>query len=240
MAVTPPTGPGGLGTQAAATFKGIPFWDEGAYPFGTVVSVDPNTGAKTISQAPAPGIITLLPETPNGPWLDDISEWETIYFNGMMAPGIARVKGGRRRRIDLRITPGASGATASNMGYDPGEFTVTLTLWTAKQWKWLQDMMGMLLPPPTAKVQPRSVKVNYPALRIVGITDCYIESVAIPEVNEQQIGRVEFDCLEFLPQQNEGGGVLAPASEWTQNPDGTWSSVSRSPPADPSITSIAP
>lgn len=236
MALTPNiTGP-----QAAAAVPqnrtSIPFWDQGAFP--VVTTTDPQTGLGTDGYLPAPGIITLLPESPNDPWPDGVSLWNTIKFNGVRAPGIAQVRGGRRRRIDLRLTPGSSGATASNMGYDPGDFTVVLTLWTPRQWAWWQNMVYMLNPPPTAKVQPVAVKVDHPGLKSIGVTDCYVESIAIPEISDRQEMRIEIDCIEFLPQLNEGVGGPKPAAEPTFNPDGTITVSSRQMPPDPSTTSV--
>lgn len=211
----------------------LPWWDPGAFP--QVTTVGPN-GQQGTGTQPAPGIWTLIPETPSQAWPDQLSPWDCIYFSGQRAPGIARVDGGRRRRIDHRQSPGASGETAANMGYDPGEFTITLTIWTSMQWAALQQLMSTIQPPPTAKVQPKAVKVQHPALNVLNIYDVYIEGIELPKHIGKQVFEIVIDAVEFLLPENEGNAKIPYSVD--QLPNGKY--VVRTVPADPSTTSTGP
>lgn len=186
------------------------------------------------------GIYTALPESPNDPWPDYLSPWDTIKMAGMRAPGIARVHGGRGRRFNPQVSAGSSGALPNSFGYDPGDFTVTLTLWTPAQWRWLYDFIQLISPPPSAKVQPKAVKVEYEGLKFLNLYDCYVIRVAIPEIKPDGSGTIVIPCSEYLLPQGEGAQPLQPNTEYKENGDKTMTVSSRTLPPDPSVTSSGP
>lgn len=235
MAITPDTS-----GKAFPPIKGIPFWDQAALEKvdTSAPGPGPNQGVGKASQAP--GIITALPEDPYSPWPEELSLWDTIKLAGMRAPGIARVEGGRGRRVPSMIVPGASGSAPTFLGEDAVEFFIHLTIWTPKQWYWLQQLITLISPPPTALIRPKGIKVDYPGLALLNIYDIYVVRIAIPKPDEYQRGHIEIHCTEFLPFLNVGSGPLKPSAEVTLNPDGSNTVNSRPPPSSPLLNSIGP
>lgn len=217
--------------------KTIPYWDQAALiPLREgILGVGPGK-----ADFVAPGIITALPESPNEPWPPELSPWDTIIIGGIRAPGLARVSGGRGRRLPTMIIPGASGSSTDFLGEDPVAFTIQLTLWTPKQWAWLQDFIKPLLPPPTALIHPVAVKVYYPGLALLNVYDIYINRIAIPQPDAYQRGHIEISCSEFMPFLNTGASPLLPGTEIRTNPDGTTTITSKPPPPTPLLNSLGP
>lgn len=217
--------------------KTIPYWDQSALiPIREgIVGIGPGR-----ADFVAPGIISALPESPDEPWPPELSQWDTIIIGGIRAPGLARVTGGRGRRLPAMIIPGGSGAAPNFLGEDPVSFQISLTLWTPKQWLWLQDFIKPLLPPPTALIHPVAVKVYYPGLALLNVYDIYINRVAIPHPDEYQRGHIEIMCSEFMPFLNTGAGPLQSATEINKTPSGGYIMFSRPPPPSPLLNSLGP
>lgn len=215
------------------TKRAPPFWDQPA--------LVPNDGPGGVSRLIAQGIFTALPESANDPWPDYLSPWDTIKLAGMRAPGVPRVHGGRGKRFHPQVTPGLNGHVPNFYGYDCAEFTIKLTIWTPAQWAWLYDLVSLVMPPPSSKIQPVAIKVDYPSLRLLNIYDCYVIRVAIPDLHEEkQIVTIEIPCVEYLLPTGLGATPLEPATEITTNADGTQTVSSKAPVADPSTTAVGP
>lgn len=218
----------------------IGFWDQSALVLtgggpsspGGLISNQIAPGVFSAGSV-APGITTALPETPNDPWPDNLSPWDTIILAGMRAPGIASLKGGRGKRIVPQETPGASGQIPIFYGYDCAEFSVELKIWTPKQWIWLQTLIKLIMPPPSAKVQPKAVKVDYPSLALLNIYDIYVVHVKLPVVDRYGMMTIEIPCLEYLLPTDVGAGPLQASAEVKVNPDGTLNTQTRTPPTPP-------
>jgi len=212
----------------------LPFWDSGA-----ILPPSPTTLVKSV-----PGIQSFIAgEQAAAPWPDELSPWETLTLAGVRVPGVAKVEGGRRRRLDHRTSAGASGETASDMGYDPGEFTITLTLWTPMQFLALQNMIPLIQPPATAKVQPKAVKISHPACALLNIYDVYIESIDFPRHVGKQIFEVVLQCFEFMPPIIVGDLKFDSSVDVELSSTGAYlapKSSARQPPPDPSSTNVAP
>jgi hypothetical protein len=97
-------------------------------------------------------------------------------------------------------------------------------------------MMATLQPPPTAKIQPKAVKVQHPALNAINVYEIYVESIEIPKHVGKQIIEVTIDAVEYLLPENEGNAKVNFAVDTL--PNGQF--VVRSLPADPSTTSTSP
>jgi hypothetical protein len=133
--------------------SGPTFWDP------SVISVIPGFNATVgIGSANAPlfgGTTSFLgADQPFAPWPDEVSPWERITFNGVRAPGICEVTGGKRKRLDHRMTPGASGASTTVLGYDLAEFIVSLKLWTPSQWAAFLKLVPILHATPAVQQPP--------------------------------------------------------------------------------------
>lgn len=218
--------------------KAPPYWESSALkPASELPPGNPLFGARGLVGF---GILTALPESPNEPWPDYLSQWDTIKLAGMRAPGIARVHGGRGKRFNPQVTIGLNGHVPNFLGYDCGTFTIKLTIWTPAQWAWLYQLIQLIMPPPTAKIQPVAIKVDYPALQALNIYDCYVVHVAIPDLHDNEIVTIDIPCVEYLLPTGLGAGPLEASTDRVDNPDGTISVSTKPPPADPSVTSIGP
>lgn len=235
MAVQPPS----LSGKAAATLATIPFWDLQAYPASSS-TIDPKTGAITITPGIATGIYTTLPEGPNDPWPENISIWNTIKLGGMRAPGLVQLTGGRGKRIDANKVPGASGYMPSFMGYDAGEFEIKIKIWTAKQFIWLQQFLNLVAPPPSAKIQVRAVKADHPALALIQVYDIFVHKLGLATIDEQGFLHIPIYAAEYLPPLFNQTGPIQPGYEVTTNADGTQTVSSKTPPLGPHLTSTHP
>jgi hypothetical protein len=233
--VTPPS----LAAQAAGSMRTIPFWDLQAFPAASS-TVDQNTGAITVSPGKAEGIYTSLPENPNDPWPENISTWNTIKLGGMRAPGIVYLTGGRGRRIDANRVPGASGYMPSFMGYDAGEFVITVKIWTAKQFAWLVEFLNLISPPPSAKIEARAVKADHPALALIQVYDVFVHKLGLAQIDDHGVLTLPIYTAEYLPPLFNQVGPIQPGYEKVTNPDGTYTVSAKTPPAPPSTTSIGP
>jgi len=126
----------------------IPFWDQAAY--SEVSTRDPQTGVTSSSRTTAPGIWSHPAlDGWQVPWPAELSQWETIVIAGIRAPGICRVDGGRRRRIDHKEMFGASGMPITDGGLLPAQFTITITIWTWSQLVQLGKLYQLLMPKPS-------------------------------------------------------------------------------------------
>ena len=167
---------------------------------GPAVGVPGDALARSTGPLSDGGALSLLPPT-GAPLPDWISPWDTITLAGLRLPGIARVEGGRRHRYDHKTTLGAVGEAATFLGVDPGEITITLTLWIASQWAELQDILPRILPPPSPKMQPRAVDVVHGPLNVLNIDQIYLVGCMVPQVTSPG-GPVEvkINAWEYLPQ----------------------------------------
>jgi hypothetical protein len=203
----------------------LPFWDPGA-----TRTDNPNKLG--------PGIQTFIPEGASDPLPDGVSDWEVIYFNNARAPGICRVDGGRRRLIDHRGTPGASGEIAALMAYQLAEFSVSLTIWTPLQWFTLQQLVDTIYPKPTqttATLRVPTVSVRHPAFQLLHVSDVYVVDFRTPRHIGFQVMEAVIDLVEFQAPVNEGVRQFAGAID---NGNGTFTPApARALPPDPSTTS---
>ena len=139
---------------------------------------------------------------------DQWSQWDRMTLAGIDVPGWVHVAGNHTRRTDERKVAGVNSATLTNLGYDPAEVDITVTMWTPRQWS---DFESKLLPIIKPRVQPatiaatlltsntliispasggsqqvtvtvsvRPVDVYYPSLAAYGIRSLYIRAIGLP------------------------------------------------------------
>jgi hypothetical protein len=167
----------------------LPFWDPGA------ITTNDN------GEKDAPALLTFIP--PNDvPWPDELSPWEMIVLNGIRAPGLARLEGGKHIPYDRKAALGQLVGAASFFVFDPVSFSLTLTIWTPEQWTELQELLPQIMPPPGPNPNPRAVRAEHPALALLGVDTIYFEGAEMPRFRpppNQQICDLVFQCYEWRP-----------------------------------------
>lgn len=201
----------------------LPFWDQAA--------IIPKDGT-----AATQGITTVLPRG-SDPYPDELSPWDVITLNGVRAPGICRLDGGKHIPYDRKAALGQIVGPSALFVFDPVSFTLTLTLWTPRQWLDLQTMLPQLLPATGPNPEPRAVKAEHPALAMIGIDTVYFEGVGLPRHIGKQIVEVEFQCYEWRPPL-----PITPQDIGSPLPQGLQpgQTTAPAPPTPPSQSGIAP
>ena len=153
------------GINTADLIAGIPFWGDGSEE-----DADP---AAPYSSHP----------------------WDIAVLGGLRLPGICDYKptGVAGIEIDKKKTKGSHGAKITILGYDPRTFDITCEVWTAAQWKVVQDVVRHLWKGATATAADEanaSISVYYPGLRLVGIGTAIIAGVTPPVKGSFESSRI--------------------------------------------------
>lgn len=187
---------------------------------------------------------------PNPHPFDDLSyenppnPWDQVILsaaNGprFILPGLARVKVGKGRKIDIKQPPGSHGATITDQGYKPAPVEITLTVWRPSQWTALQALFNgsvalNLEPKPNASYSAPTFTIDHPATAMRQISDIIVENIDGPDPSSSVKGAMEFKfkCVQFFPP---------PKTNATNTPQGT---VAAQPnaltPKDPATAPPAP
>lgn len=131
------------------------------------------------------------------------SAWDVIAFNLQPFPGLARVSGRRTKNIDAKMAKGSASPTLTYVGDRPSEFEVTLSIWNRVQFNQLQSLMGIIMPKPGLNIDDASqaVDVDYPSLRLVGISACIIVGIDLPRPGSPKgVWDLKIHCLEWRPK----------------------------------------
>jgi hypothetical protein len=76
------------------------------------------------------------------------SVWDKMTIGGLEVPGHVEVHGRKTRRTDVRSAAGNSLASLTNLGYDPTEIDITITLWTPGQFADYEVLLAKVQPKP--------------------------------------------------------------------------------------------
>jgi hypothetical protein len=135
---------------------------------------------------------------------DQWSAWDKMTLAGRDVPGHVVVFGRRAQRHDMPGVPGQNFARLTNLGYDPTEIDITITLWTGGQQADYEDLLLLVQPkplppqPPVVLTQvqitngvpgppqqvtlvrkPQPIDVYHPALAIMGVKSIFIHDVGL-------------------------------------------------------------
>ncbi len=148
--------------------------------------------------------------------------WDYVALNGVVLPGIAKVKVGKGRKLDVKLPPASHGATITDRGYKPAPVEITLTQWTPSQNTLMQQLMSgantllSLEPKPNTSYQAPAYPIDHPATAMHGVTNVIIEDIEGPEDSSVK-GAKEYriKCLQFFPPPkldatNTPKGTIAP------------------------------
>jgi hypothetical protein len=124
---------------------------------------------------------------------------DSVYFAGVPTPGLAVVEGnsGSPRKWQEKGGYALSGATIVFTGKGVAKFDVILSLLEKRDWQdWNDNVFQKLLAAPTQQGQGALV-VYHPFLKQLGITQCVIEDVSIPKVDDFGVTQICISCREF-------------------------------------------
>lgn len=147
-------------------------------------------------------------------WGDAPLAWDTVVIGRTLLPGIARITGAVKRRVDRKKAVGKHGHTVTYLGDDAAEFSIALMLWTSDHLQKFHDLVTFLksLKPEKAaginadqKISARVANVYHPALSIYGITLAHVLEYGMPEPDgDDGKYRVVLKCLEYIPVRDSG------------------------------------
>lgn len=167
-----------------------------------------------------PGIDTLV-----GHGMSDLpqgaSPWDFVYVDGQLLPGIAKVSGQRRHRIDQPQGNGQTGLLNVHTGFDPGEIIIHLTMWTPQQWVRFKQVLQLFQPAPkNGDFAYQAVDVSHPGLEMLGIRRMYVVNVSVPQLAPSQKVEVLIQAIEFLPPKRDPPKVISStvSAERAKNP----------------------
>jgi hypothetical protein len=151
-------------------------------------------GPPAWGSASTPGDAVLFP-------VDALGVWDVVELAGQPLPGFAEVMGpGLEHQFDIKKSPGANGATITDLGRDLAKFEIKLTMWTEQQWGKWAGLKSVLQPLQTNSLRLGAVDIKHPAVNSLGITSVYVTRVGMPH-RGHVVGTFEVDlgCLEFRP-----------------------------------------
>lgn len=181
---------------------------------------------------------------PNPHQFDDLTfespanPWDVCSLNGVVLPGLSKVKVGKGRKLDVKQPPGSHGATITDQGYKPAPVEIIVTVWAYKHWVAMNGLFNgsnpslNLEPKPNANYVAPTATIDHPATASRQVASIIIEHIDGPDDSSSVKGAKEykFKCLQFFPP---------PKVNATNTPQGT---VNPQPnaltPKDPSSNPI--
>lgn len=119
----------------------------------------------------------------------EASAWDTAELGGQRLPGLVRVEGDIARKINVSSGPGLDGATLTPLGTEPASLTISVLLWTPKQWdRW--KAIAPIVTPQRSKRPPQPLALSHPAASLLGVTAVLVEKVSAPKAGSVR-GSVE-------------------------------------------------
>jgi hypothetical protein len=123
-------------------------------------------------------------------------------------PGAAHVETKFSVGVQVNHPAGAVGAYYLALGYEPEEFTVTLTMWTPQQWEAWVEIRRSLVPDPKSfahapdalgvlRRAPAAFAIRHALLAAHGITQCVFKSIneSTPAQGDAFVATLE--CVEY-------------------------------------------
>jgi hypothetical protein len=135
-------------------------------------------------------------------WMDDPDSWDSLEFSGdgwkVLFEGLpVEVDGDFGNDYDVKKSPGADGAPATNKGYDPCKPKVSWTLWTFDHWLAYQELLDRAQPKP-GKTPPIVVTVVHPQLQLVKKSRFRIAKINTLKRVGPHMMQAQFELLEFF------------------------------------------
>lgn len=139
----------------------------------------------------------------------NLNPWDTATIQGMEVPGIVRIENFKKEmQRQKKKAQGNHGASITLLGFDLAEFTVSIRMWTARQFVAYQqlvhalqtqlldamklpatgtlarqdpnNMFGTVQQSYSPQLAAAAVSIKYPSLAVFGITQAYLRSFIPP------------------------------------------------------------
>lgn len=158
-------------------------------------------------------------------WIDEskITQWDTLYLGGVVWPGVCQISPKQDRAVSVAKKRGRE-PTLTDDGYNPGEITATLLIWTPDQWDQLKSILPRFSPRKNETIRT-PLEISHPVTSLLGIDAVIIRSIS-PRHPEGGIFRVDISMLQWFPETRRrtsigrsDGGPLTESDFSVQLPD---------------------
>lgn len=172
----------------------------------------------------------IVAASPAPPFWDDApDDWDRCFIsvdgNGWNdLPGIADVKVDKSQKIDVKSSPGTSGATLTMKGYDPAKVSITLKMHFVDEWAAWAVIRKSIEPRPGKKLSDK-LGIRHPETMARDVASVVIEKIATSYDKPSRTYTVDISAIEWFPQpkasatKTVGGATKVKASVDAAIPD---------------------
>lgn len=150
-----------------------------------------------------------MPTTPF-PDNDTADEYDSLVIDGtLFNVGLVDFEGdGVKRKVKVRGTPGANGASVRDRGSDVVDFKMVVTCWKPEHFGALDALMELLNPqtqqPATAT---RVHTIQHPILALDSISQAYFKASTLLKRQAGRLYTKEFTWVQWMPVRAGGRSV---------------------------------
>lgn len=157
-------------------------------------------------------------------WGDAPESWDTVSIAGWSLPGLCRVGGKVKRRVDSKKAAGVNGKRITYVSDDVAEFSVTVRMWTADHLKTYEKLLKFLRSlvlsssegasmktgaaerlidqrkkalPDSSKFPLVPVEIRHPALDLLRIKAAHVMEYGLPEPDGDAAEGIYLATIEF-------------------------------------------
>lgn len=132
-------------------------------------------------------------------WLEDTNAWDRVAIDGFeFAETQVSVDGDFGNDFDVKKSPGADGAPATNKGYDPAKPKLTWLLYSWDHYLEYEALLKKLAPRPGKTQGAEFVEIVHPQLQLVGKSKFRIARIHMLKKVGPQMMEAQFDLLEWF------------------------------------------
>jgi hypothetical protein len=132
-------------------------------------------------------------------WTDDPESWDTVVLGGATLPGIAEVHFDKSRDVDKKKSKGNDGITLTDNGADAAEGEITLTIWTAEQWRDWQRIKPKLDPQKAGGIKS-PLTIIHPMAASAGVDTVYVEKLSETHPRKGGAQRITMSVVQWFAQ----------------------------------------
>jgi len=130
-------------------------------------------------------------------WETDPDEWDRLGLGTSSLPGVWKVTGSVSRDVEVKKSKGKDGARTTDHGYVPAKVTMVGRFVSLEAWALMQLLIAELHPPRMG-LPRQPLQIRHPATQFLGIDTVYIESIALPELDDG-ILQLTIEAVEWRP-----------------------------------------
>lgn len=155
-------------------------------------------------------------------WKAEDSQWDRLYLDGLLVPGIARLDIDASRAAKIEKSKDRNGTSISDDGYEGAKIKGEIRMWTASQ----ADEWHAMYPrfnPRTLDGPSTPLAIVHPIATLYNVVAIYAPkwSTKAPKSADEDLV-VTFEALEWFPETKEksAGGGAAPGGSPSGSGDG--------------------